>query len=235
MLLNPPFGREIQEWQRTSPEGITAAFFVLVAIAVVLVVTRRRRLGVFDFLVLGLTLVTALEAIRGIVWFALAAAALLPALATRRPGAVRLEGRAAGVLVLAAVGATLVSAVWLGTRPATRYPTQFPKRLAAIVRAKTESGHERVFANAASADWLLWEQPSLQGRVAYDVRFELMTSSQFQRIVEWNGRRPGWRAVARGYSLVVEDPKHVSALVATGHWRRLASSSHIALAERTGR
>jgi hypothetical protein len=96
---------------------------------------------------------------------------------------------------------------------------------------KTALGHERVFANAASADWLLWELPSLRGRVAYDVRFELLKSSQFNRIVHWNGRGPGWRATAAPYALVVDDPKHVAGLVATGRWRRLISSPRVAVAE----
>ena len=231
MLVNPPFGREIQEWQRTTPKGLTAIFFLLLAIALVLVLTRRRRLGLFDFLVLGLTLATALDATRGIIWFALAAAALLPALATRHPWATRLEGRGAATLVLGAVGVVVAAAVWLGTQPATRYPNQFPRGLLGVVREKTASGHERVFANAASADWLLWELPSLRGRVAYDVRFELLKSSQFNRIVHWNGRGPGWRATAAPYALVVDDPKHVAGLVATGRWRRLISSPRVAVAE----
>jgi hypothetical protein len=232
MLVNPPFGREIQEWQRTTPSGLTAVFFLLVGVALVLAVTRRKRLGLFDFFILCLTLATALEAIRGIIWFALASAALLPTLATRHPWRARLEGRGSGALVWTAVGATLAVAIWLGTRPATRYPNQFPHALLSVVHAKTASDHGRVFANAASADWLLWELPSLRGRVAYDVRFEIMTRPQFDRIVAWNGLSPGWRATAAGYSLVVEDPKHVNALVATGRWRRLVSSPRIALAER---
>jgi hypothetical protein len=231
MLVNPPFGREIQEWQRTTPKGLTAIFFLLLAIALVLVVSRGRRLGLFDFLVLGLTLATALDATRGIIWFARAAAALLPALATRKLGAARLEGRGAAVLVLAAVGAVVASALWLGTRPATRYPNQFPRALLGVVRAKAASGHQRVFADAAAADWLLWEIPSLRGRIAYDVRFELLKSSQFNRLVHWNGRGPNWRATAAPYKFVVDDPKHVAGLVATGHWRRLISSPQVAVAE----
>jgi hypothetical protein len=38
--------------------------------------------------------------------------------------------------------------------------------------------------------------------------------------------------LAAPYAIVVEDPKHVAGLVATGHWRRLVSSPRVALAER---
>src|SRR5207302_8141320 len=102
MLLNPPFGREIKEWQQTTPSGLTAVFFLLLAVAVVLVVTRRGRLGLLDLLVLGLTVAAGLDALRGIVWFSLACAALLPALLTRSPGTTRFEGRGADLSAWAA-------------------------------------------------------------------------------------------------------------------------------------
>jgi hypothetical protein len=232
MVLNPPFGKEIQEWQQTTPKDLTAVFFVLAAVAVVLSLTHSRRLGLLGALILAITLATGLDAVRGIVWFALACGALLPWLATRRPGSERFEGRAAAALVWAALGAIVVAGVWLSTRPADRYPAQFPRALLADIRAKTPSGHERVFANAASADWLLWALPSLRGRVAYDVRYELLSHGEFTRLVDWNGRKPGWPATARGYALVVDDPDRVSDLVATGRWRQIVSSSRVALAVR---
>jgi hypothetical protein len=82
-----------------------------------------------------------------------------------------------------------------------------------------------VLADDASADWLLWTLPSLRGRVAYDVRFELLTSRQVRQLVAWSRLDPGWRAATTGYSVVVANPKHVAALVATRHWRRVFSSA----------
>jgi hypothetical protein len=37
-----------------------------------------------------------------------------------------------------------------------------------------------------------------------------------------------------GYSLVVADPEHVTALVATGKWRRLVSGPRVAVAVHRG-
>jgi hypothetical protein len=235
LLVDPPFGREIREWQRTTPSGLTAAFFLLLAITVVLVVTRRKRLGLVDALVLGLTLATALDALRGIVWFGLACAALLPALATSRPGTARFGGRAADISAWAAALVAVGAIVWVGARSATSYMVRFPHALTPAVQTRTASTNGRVFADDASADWLLWELPSLRGRVAYDVRFELLTSSQISRLVAWDRLRPGWRRAIAGYSLVVADPRHVDALVAGGGWRRLVSSDRVELAERVGR
>jgi hypothetical protein len=234
MLLNPPFGRQIREWQRTTPSILTAVFFALAAYTLVLVVVRRRRVGAFDALVLALALATGLEAIRGIVWFGLAAAALLPALATRRPGAVRFEGRAAAALVGAALVAVAGAVVWAAVRPATDYETRFPAGLLGVVRDRAAAG-DRVFANEATSDWLLWELPLLRGRVAYDVRFELDSPAQIRRLTAWRDLRPGWRAATTGYALVVDDPKHVARLLAGGGWRRVYSAPKFAVAERITR
>jgi hypothetical protein len=54
---------------------VTAVFFGLVALCVVLLVLRRSVVPLFHWLVLGLTFVAALSAIRLIPWFALTALA----------------------------------------------------------------------------------------------------------------------------------------------------------------
>jgi hypothetical protein len=73
---------------------------------------------------------------------------------------------------------------------------------------------------------------SLRGRVAYDVRFEILTKPQIARLVAWDRLDPGWRRTSAGYSVVVADPRHVTALVATGNWRRLVASSKLEVAVR---
>jgi hypothetical protein len=235
MLLDPPFGREVTEWKQTTPSGLTAVFFVLLACTIVLVAVRRRRLGSVDFIVLGLTGAAGLDALRGIVWFGLACAALLPNLLTRNPGTVRYEGRGADTSAWGAILVTVTALVWVGARPADVYQTRFPRTLAGVVQAKAGAGSTQVFADDASADWLLWKAPSLRGRVAYDVRFELLTRSQISRLLTWDRFEPSWQRVIAGDALVLADPKHISALVATGDWRQVVSSSQEALAERVHR
>ena len=58
----------------------TALFWVLAALAIGLVALRRcrSRLNLFELLVLGVTFVGAVQAVRGVIWFALACAAILP-------------------------------------------------------------------------------------------------------------------------------------------------------------
>ena len=92
LLVDPPFAGRVTEWRWAEPAVNTLFFYVLVAIAIPLVIWGRRRLALFDLAVLALTLVGAVTAIRGIVWFALACMVFLPvcigrSLESRRPGA----------------------------------------------------------------------------------------------------------------------------------------------------
>ena len=65
----------------------------------------------------------------------------------------------------------------------------------------------RVFADDRYADWLIWTEPRLRGRVAYDVRFELFTRRDFTRLTTYRNRiGRGWRSAARGYGVVFFDP-----------------------------
>jgi hypothetical protein len=221
MLLDPPFGHAIKEWHRTTPSALTAAFFLLLAATVALAARQRRRVGTFELVVLGLTAAVALDAIRGVIWFALAALALVPALATRRRSEV--HGARLSLVAFAAVAAALCFAA---ARPAAAYEARLPDSMLARVE-----GGGTIFANEASADWLLWRDPSV--RVAYDVQFETLTSRQIDRLLVWRRFSPGWRDVVRGYRVVVDDPEHVSRLVAGGGWRQTYTSPQIAVARRT--
>jgi hypothetical protein len=61
----------------------------------------------------------------------------------------------------------------------------------------------RVFANERYADWLVLEHPELRGRIAFDGRFELLTTKELRRIVEFRFRIAGATSVTRGYELLV--------------------------------
>jgi hypothetical protein len=231
MLVDPPFGREIMEWQRSTPSASTAVFFTLLGVVVLLAVRRRSDLTRFDVLAVLITVASALMAMRGIVWFALTALAVVPALATRKQRSEDFSGAAAGALAAVMVASALGAIVWTAVRPASTYPGDlYPARVALVVQ--THAGAGRVFANDATADWLLWQIPALRGRVAYDVRFELLKPAEMARIVRYVRLEGDWTAALRGYGLVVADRRHAARLVETGRWRRLYSGPDLSVVRR---
>jgi hypothetical protein len=164
----------------------------------------------FDQGALLLTLVLAFLAIRSVVWFMLAGLVLLPAaldgiLASHwaKPRS-RLVNR---LMVLPALGA----GVWLAgsalAHPQRWYTRDFPPPASrAVARVTERHPGLRVFANERYADWLVLEDPGVAGRLAFDGRFELLTTEQLKRIVEFRARTEGAKSVLRGYGLYVLDP-----------------------------
>ncbi len=228
MLVDPPFGRQISEWQRTVPSATTAVFFVLAATAIFLIVTRRRRVAWFDLACIAVTLAGALAAVRGIVWFNLAALAIVTPLASRKNA--RFEGKTASVLAAVALAVAAGTIVFSATRPDGAYDSRLP---AAAIDAVGQETASRVLADPRTADWLLWHIPALRGHLAYDVRFELLTPREFAVVSAFYKAGPGWATAARGYSLVVDTPAHVTRLVRAGGWRQLYTDAQVAIAIRT--
>ena len=51
-----------------------------------------------------------------------------------------------------------------------------------------------MLADDEHADWLLWQQPSLAGRIAYDVRFELFDGRELRQLkLLEDASHPVWR------------------------------------------
>ena len=206
LLVDPPFkASEITEWNRSVPALNTLFFYVLAALALLLVIRGRQRLSTFDLMTLALTFVGAVDAIRGIPWFAMACQLLLPVAIgcelEPRSERVRSVNRAvaagAALLVVVAVAVTL-------TRDRSWFVKNWSERAVAAVRAESAAPNVKVFATSQEADWLLWQVPELRGRVAFDVRFEVYSPETFQRIVRFRGERGrDWKSLADGYRIVV--------------------------------
>jgi hypothetical protein len=216
MLVDAPFAPMLREWQWSSPSATTALFWVLALVAAAVLAMRRcrSRLTVYELAVLAITFVGAVQAVRGVIWFALACAAILP---------VALDGlltkadidapQVNRVISLASLGGLAVAAVVFLVHPASWYVSEWPDQRVEAVRAATRDPATRVYATDGTADWLLWRIPDLRGRIAYDVRFELYDQATLDGIVQYARRRGDWTSLLDGYGVVlVSDAAHLRAL-----------------------
>jgi hypothetical protein len=206
MLLHPPLARYVVEWQPPRVEGVTAVFFVSAFAAVALWGGHRKSLTSLERALLPLLLAAALLAVRNAVWFELAVAVSLPRLLDAAwpsrlapTPQVRRVNFVVGLVSVA--GAVAVVAAQLVRSPAFVDAAR-PSAAAAAVSAAA-GAHGIVLADDQHADWLLWLRPELAGRIAYDVRFELLTGPELRRLERLERfSAPMWRRCGDGARVV---------------------------------
>jgi hypothetical protein len=227
MLVAPQLRTYVQEWQVSAPSLSTAAFYVAAFAATALVARGARNLTRFEVLALAILLVSALSAIRSIVWFGLACMIILPVLVDHelptRPWRLSIPAR-----TLAAVGVAviIVFAGFAATRPAAWFEKAWPTQGVAAISRELATPNTRVIADDRHADWLLWQLPQLRGRLANDVRFELYSTKQLKALIAYQARsEANWRAAGAGYAVSVLDAQSVSPSQARAYGRLLYSSA----------
>jgi hypothetical protein len=238
LIIDPPFGNAIVEWQRTSLRGLTVVFVGVSVLTAGLLVWKRRRLTWFELVVIVILFAGALDAIRGITWFGLAVAVLVPnALdGVVRPDVVkypRVNVAVAGIATTAAI----VTLGVVAAKPDSWFESAWPMP---ALRAVDEAGSRaRVLATDRHADWLLWHLPELRGRVAFDIRFELLDEQTFQRLLHWNSQvGTDWRSTADDYDVVVLDEDDsvspTEKFLEQPGWRIVYRDDKIAVLRRSG-
>jgi hypothetical protein len=181
LLLNPTLSHYINEWQpATYP--VALPFFAIAFATTVLAARNPNVLTSFEKLALLATGVVSLMAIRGIVWFALAVLLIVPkvldAERTRpMPSSLSLLRTVAVVCCAMAVFIATTSLMHLPGELARAYPAAAAN---AVAGGAMRDPSARVFASERYANWLLWREPDLAGRLVYDVRFELFSARQFK-------------------------------------------------------
>ena len=210
-LLNSTFSKVVTEWQPVTSLMILAVPFFALAFATIWVLGRSgARTRAFDHLALIILAAGAVFALRNVVWFGLACLILLP----RTIGAVRKTRRVRARntrLDLALVGLSALTIVVMtiatAARPASWFEHKYDQRtVAAVAAAVNRDPGIRIFADVRFSDWLLWHDPALAGRIAYDTRFELLTNSQITRLANLTQLpNPGQRDILAGYRLLVLD------------------------------
>jgi hypothetical protein len=208
LLTNPLLPKFVAEWKWSAPGVLTAIFYAVLLGAAWLLFRHGRRLAAYERVAVALLAVSAVMALRSIIWFGLAAVIMLTPLVDEALGATRsLTGKwtaragvAAGALALAVAAVVFSSS---NESLEQYWPRAAADRVALLT---SQRGSERVFADGTYADWLLWLRPELRNTIAYDARFELLRRGEFTKLSDY-GKKKGdhWTNPAAGYNVFVYD------------------------------
>jgi hypothetical protein len=211
ILIGGHFKHFVTEWAPTTLTASTAAVYLLILGGLWLLGRAGRQTPPLDQLAFALTAVLAFEAVRNTAWVGLVALAVLPPLVDRLRGPVQDPPRMNRILAITILATALFSLGAVAAKPTSWFTTKFPA--AAAQSASAAAGPTgRVFATSSYADWLLWSRPALAGRVAFDARFELLSTKDVQRIARLQGRSGDWLKTVSGYRVFVLDRHSDSAL-----------------------
>jgi hypothetical protein len=207
VLLNPGFRDFIVEWRPTALDLQTSPFYLLAFLAVWLVGKRGDRLTRFEQVLLAVTILMGLQTMRMVVWFALVALMVLPRVLD---GVIKLNTSAARyrllnrALIAVSIAGTLTTLVAVAARPSSWLERDYPKQALDVVqRVGVAQPGVRVFANEQYSNWLLLKVPQLRGRLAFDIRFELVSKQQLKQLVDVRRQVEGWRKIVAPYGLFV--------------------------------
>jgi hypothetical protein len=216
-ILSGGFGSYVTEWAPTTLTLAHAPLYLLALGGLWLLGRTGGRSSAFEKLAfVGLTLL-AFDAVRNAVWLALFSLIVLPRLLdTLRAPAVE-PRRMNRMLAIVMTAGVAVATIAVAFEPAAWFTKQNYPLAAENAAAAAAGSHGRVFANEAYADWLVFEHPQLAGRIAYDSRFELLTSRELRSVTEFRNRVVGWRSTIKGYSVLVlnrdDDAQPIKALL----------------------
>jgi hypothetical protein len=211
ILVGGNFSRFVSEWAPTTLTAETAAVYLLAVAGAWLVGRAGERVSLFEKLAFFATAILAFQAVRNTVWLGLTALVVLPTLvdSIRRP--VVEPGRLNRLLATAVLVGAVVGVAGVATEQETWFTAGFPSA-GATAAANAAGPTGKVFATSPYADWLLWREPQLRGRVAFDARFELLTTAQVEKIAAVQGRVGDWVSVLHDYRVVVLDRRENAAL-----------------------
>jgi hypothetical protein len=210
-IFNPAFSKVISEWGPITATVILAIpFFMLAGASVWLMGRAGRKMPIFDqlsLLVLGLGTVFA---VRNIPWYGMGAMMLLPGTVSALFGAGDSSSRKTRInltLVAMVSFVLLVTIIAVAARPSSWFVHSYDARAdARIAQIARQDPTTRFYADNRFADWLLWEDPALADRIAYDIRFELLNSKQLDRVVTVADLpEPGQRPLLDDYRVLLLD------------------------------
>ena len=214
-VFNSSFSQYLRQWQPTTLSLASLPLFVL-AFGFVWLVARRSGFSRFEKLAGFVLVALALLAVRNWVWLSLGAVALFPA-ALDRSAEKRLRAVPIPLNQVCAIVGSLLAVLAALVLASTRSLTStFPDPAAgAVARLAAAAPADRIFASARWGDWLLWKEPQLAGRIAYDARAELYTPQQLRTIALARATSALLPEIRRRYQIFLVDRTDEPALYST--------------------
>jgi hypothetical protein len=213
-LLNSQFSKLVTEWRPVTSVMLLAVPYLLLLVAIVWLLGRAgRRAPTFDHLALVMLGLGGVFAVRNVTWFGLATVLLAPASLTHvlsdKPAAAR---RTRLNLTLATVSIAVAALAVVSTlaQPAAWFERTYDQRaVGTVAKLEAQRPGVEIFADVRFADWLIWHDPGLAGRLAYDTSFELLTATQLRTLAGLGTTRaPGQADPLARYGILVLDPEN---------------------------
>jgi hypothetical protein len=205
-IFNSTLGHYLAQWQPSTLSILSLPLFALVFGFFWLLGRRSSGLSGFEKAAALTLSLFALLAVRNWVWLCLFAIAVYPAAldriraAPRVPAASRLNRTVgvAGICIALAGSGLALSRSQSSFTPA--FPAPAARAVAALSIAHPAA---RVWATEQWADWLLWQDPGLGGRMAFDARVELLSEAQVKRMTVFSATALLVPQVRHRYAIVV--------------------------------
>jgi hypothetical protein len=205
-VFNSTLSHYLSQWQPSTLSIISLPLFALALGFLWLLGRAGAAYTTFEKLA-GLALVLfALLAVRNWAWLSLFAVVFYPKAFDRIRTARRasVEAQLNPILGIVGIGVAVVALVPALVRQQSWFTPDFPtpaaKAVSGLSRAHPDA---RVWATAQWADWLLWEDPRLEGHMAFDARVELLTAAQVKRMTVFSATSLLVPDVRRRYSIIV--------------------------------
>ena len=233
VLFNGEFAKYLPDWMPTALGPRTAAFYLLAFAAVFAIARAPKTLTLFEK---SAILVSARARDRGeprrhlvhSVRARRAAERASRVATSERP--VRRVTRGLSSQLSRSIGALVVAA----SRPASWFTRDYPTSAAHVVAAAA-GPNARVFANGAFSDWLLFKEPSLRGRIAYDARFEVLPNGRLADAAAVSIGRYDSERILRPFDVLVLRPEETElrgTLERAGDWRRVDAGTKVVVLRR---
>lgn len=202
----------VTEWQPITALPVLAVpFFIMAAILLWSFGHAPSRTTSWEKLATLLLAAITIGVLRNAILFALCALVVGPVsidevIGSRRGRKAPERRRLNTVLMGAALIALIAGIAVTLSRPQAKLELVFQRtRILQIVRTETARDPRlQVFGDVQVGDWLLWRDPALAGRIAYDTRFELLSPAQMTGLVAlFSAIGVDWKRAAHGDRLLV--------------------------------